>query len=644
MIEGHPLEHGRALADAPGPQAGTSEDQVRLRSELEARKRELTEAVEQQAATSEILHVISRSRNDAQPVFDTIVASAARLCDANFALAMLHDRGWLSLAARTPCTPEFADFLARGFYATPDTASGRVVLERRPVQVIDFMDEPGIHPTPAHRIEGVRTVMAVPMMRDDRLLGAIAIWRREVRPFTDRQIALLQTFADQAVIALENVRLFRELEARNQELTEALEQQKATSEILRVISRSPAEVQPLLPHDLQREFDAIAAAALKLCDAASANLFTFDGELVHVAALAMVSPEGAAAVRRLFPRPPDRGLAASRAVLTRGVVAIHDTHADPDYELKNAEQWGFRSVLSIPLMRDGQPIGAIAVGRREPGPFSDKLISLLQTFADQAVIALENVRLFDELETRTAQLEDKSRQLEVASRHKSAFLANMSHELRTPLNAIIGFTRIVMRRSQERLERQQYDNLEKILASAQNLLSLINAILDLAKVEAGRVELTPTEVRVGSVLEQCIRTVEPLLAGGVALVRDFDPELPSLEADEEKLRQIVMNLLSNAAKFTPRGTVQVRARSANGALELAVIDTGTGIAADRLDVIFEEFEQADPRATLEHGGTGLGLAIARRLARLMGGDIRVTSALGVGSTFTLRLPARHRSA
>jgi GAF domain-containing protein len=783
-------------------------DKVRSSDELEARDRELAEAVEQQAATSEILRVISRSPADVRPVFETIVASAARLCEANFALVMLHESGRLSLAAHTHCTREFADYLAGGFSVDRETTSGRAVLERRPVQIVDFLAEPGIRPTPAHRTEGVRTVISVPMIRDDRLLGVVNTWRREVRPFSQKQIALLQTFANQAVMAIENVRLFKELEVRNQELTEAVEQQTATNEILRVISRSPAEVQPV--------FETIAAAALKLCDASSANMFTFDGRLLHVAALAMASPEGAAAVRRLFPRPPDRGLAASRAILTRGVVAIHDTAADPDYQLQNAAQLGFSSVLSIPLMRDGEPIGAIAVGRRDPGPFPEKQVALLQTFADQAVIAIENVRLFKELEARTTQLarlveqlralsevgqavsstldletvlstivsratqlasmdggaiyeyeegreefrlhatdrlpdelvealrsmpipkgegaigrlattgepvaisdimdegmyqsrardilsrlnyrsllavpllredrllgglavnrktpgefephvvdllksfatqsalaihnarlyreiEDKSRQLEVASRHKSAFLANMSHELRTPLNAIIGFTRIVMRRSQDRLELKQYENLEKILTSAQNLLSLINAILDLAKVEAGRVEVNLGEVQLAPMLEQCMRTVEPLIKETVTQVKAFDRELPSVMVDEEKLRQIVLNLLSNAAKYTVSGSIQVRARTANGSIELAVIDTGIGIAAEKLDLIFEEFEQADARSTREYGGTGLGLAIARRLARLMGGDIRAESALGAGSTFTLTLPIRSPS-
>ena len=261
MTDREPSANGRALADARDERTVITSQRDRLHEELEARNRELAEAVEQQTATSEILRVISRSPTNAQPVFDTIVASAAQLCEANFGLVMLHESGWLSLAARTSCTPEFAAFLARGLRVSRGTAAGRVVMERRPVQVIDFQAEPDIPPSPPHQIEGVRTVMAVPMVRDDRLLGVIAVWRREVRPFSQKQITLLQTFADQAVIAIENVRLFTELEARNQELTEALEQQKATNEILRVISRTPAGSRPVLLQDLPRAFDTIAATA-----------------------------------------------------------------------------------------------------------------------------------------------------------------------------------------------------------------------------------------------------------------------------------------------------------------------------------------------------------------------------------------------
>ncbi|MGF1642521.1 MAG: sensor histidine kinase [Thiotrichales bacterium] len=413
-----------------------------------------------------------------------------------------------------------------------------------------------------------------------------------------------------------------ELEACRGELAAVLEQQAATSEILRVISRTQATAQPV--------FETIAAAALRLCGATSANVFTFDGTLLHAAAINMISAEGARAVSEIFPRPPDRGTAASRAVLERRVVVVQDVLDDPDYVFQGGAHWGFRSVLGVPLMREGCPIGAIAVGRSEAGPFPAPQIALLRIFADQAVIAIENARLFKDLES--------------ASQHKSDFLANMSHELRTPLNAIIGFTRIVMRRSHERLEPTQHENLEKILASAQDLLALINAILDLAKVESGRIEVTLGPVELIPLLAQCLLTVEPLLREDVALRGDYAQDLPRMTVDGEKLRRILMNLLSNAAKFTVVGHIQVCARCVNETIEIAVGDTGIGIPPEKLELVFEEFEQADASNARQFGGTGLGLAISRRLARLMGGDIRAESTVGEGSTFTLTLPRDYRPA
>ena len=368
-----------------------------IKEDQHARSQELAEALEQQAATAEILRVISRSPANVQPVFDTILSSALRLCEANWAFVVRHHDGWLSLAARTDCTREFAEYLAKGLPVDRETTVGRAALERKPVQVLDFMDEPGMRVTSAHQSESVRTVLAVPLLREDRLLGVIALRRREVRAFSEKQLALLQTFADQAVIAIENVRLFSELEARNRELSEALEQQTATSEILRVISRSPTDVQPV--------FDTIARAAVKLCEAGGSNVFTFDGKLLHLAAIHALRPEHVEGIRRVYPRSPDdRGHGVSRAVLTCKVVVIPDVLADPDYANPDFALRGFRSVLAVPLMRDGIPIGAIGVGRPEPGPFPQNLIALLQTFADQAVIAIENVRLFKELDARNREL------------------------------------------------------------------------------------------------------------------------------------------------------------------------------------------------------------------------------------------------
>lgn len=792
----------------PGPRATGPLQAAKRTARGEARGPQ-AEAAERQAATSEILRVIARSPDDAHSVFDIIVRQAARLCRADFALVMRHDGGRLVLAARTACTPEFVAYLERGWAVDRTTTTGRAAAERRPVQVVDFLSEPDVQRTPAHRAEHVRTVLAVPLLRDDRLLGVIAVWRREVRPFVPHQIDLLSTFADQAVIAIENSRLFAQVQSRNRELAEALEQQTATAEILRVISQSPTDVQPV--------FEAIAASAVRLFGASSANVFTFDGQRLHLRASHLINPDGLQAVRQLFPRPPDRGTAASRAVLERRPVAIDDVLEYPEYALTEGPRWGFRSALAVPLLRDGAPIGAIAIGHSVAGRFSAKQITLLQTFASQAVIAIENARLFRELQARTAELsrsveelralgeigralastldletvlrtivaratelagveggalfeydpdheefrlhtadrlpeelvtalgaasmrrgegvigrlaltgrpaavadiaeegvyqsrvrdillrhgfrsllavpllresrvlgglvvnrrqagefsprviellqtlatqsalaihnarlfrelEEKSRQLEIASQHKSRFLASMSHELRTPLNAIIGFTRIVMRKTKEQIDARQTENLEKILSSAEHLLSLINAVLDMAKVEAGKVEVLPADVPAAKLLEECVRTAEPLLRDGVAIVRDFDGRLPTLWTDGEKLRQIVINLLSNAAKFTAEGSIRVSARVDGGEMAIDVADTGIGIPEHRLESVFEEFEQVDTGGTRARGGTGLGLAIARRLARLMGGDLRAESELGVGSTFQLTLPLRYAGA
>jgi two-component system, NtrC family, sensor kinase len=644
MREGTPIGAIAVGRPSPGPfsesqvallqtfadQAVIAMENVRLFKEVEARNRELTEAVEQQTATSEILRVISRSPTDVQPVFDTIVASATRLCQSQFAFVLLRQGDSLALAARTECTPEFAAFLAQGKAANRGSATGRAALQRVPVQILDFMADPDVNVTPAHRAEGVRTVLAVPMLRDGTLLGVIATWRREVRPFSPKQISLLQTFADQAVIAIENVRLFKELASRTTELARSVEKMRALGEVGQAVSSTL---------DLETVLSTIVSRATQLARMDGGAIYEYEEgrQEFRLRAADRWSDELVEALRSK-PVPKGEG-AVGRLATTGEPVAISDITIEGTYQSRIREilvRSGFRSLLAVPLLREARLVGGLVVNRKSPGAFEPDVVDLLRSFATQSALAIQNARLYREIE-------EKSSELEVASRHKSAFLANMSHELRTPLNAIIGFTRIVMRRSQDRLEPKQYENLEKILASAQHLLSLINAILDLAKVEAGRLEVNPSEVRITALLEQCMRTVEPLIKEGVAQVKVLDGELPSMTVDEERLRQILMNLLSNAAKFTSSGRIEVRTRVENGFVEFTVADTGIGIAAEKLALIFEEFEQAHAGTAREYGGTGLGLAIARRLARLLGGDIRVESVPGQGSTFTLALPICYRA-
>ena len=596
------------------------------RAELELRRArdDATEALERQTATADILRVISGSPTDVQPVFEAIVQSGIRLFEGAAVAVARPENGQVRLMAIAERDPEQARKWRERFPfpLTRDYMHGAAILDCTVIDMPDVLDMSGFESGKRNfAASGYRAMTVVPMVKDNAAIGTIAVIRAAAGPLIEKQIALLKTFADQAVIAIENVRLFNEIR-------ESLDQQTATAEVLGVISSSIADTAPVFDKILESCERLFAGRIVGL------NLVREDGQL-HIGAYHGAHREE---FERIFPLPVTAESGSGLSIVERRVVHYPDAeHGEgvPARTRQGCKTIGIKSAIFAPLLWEGRGMGAIFVGRDHVSSFSEKEIALLETFADQAVIAIENVRLFNEIQ-------EKSRQLEVASRHKSEFLANMSHELRTPLNAIIGFTRIVMRRSQEKLEPLQYENLEKILASGQHLLALINSILDLSKIEAGRIEVHPGHVGLAPVLEQCVRTVEPLVkADTVRLVKEFDQALSEMYVDEEKLRQIIINLLSNAAKFTERGSIRLQAHAANGSVAIAVADTGTGIPADKLSLIFEEFEQADASSTRVHGGTGLGLAIARRLARLMGGDIAVESTLGSGSTFTLTLPLHY---
>ncbi|HSD24953.1 MAG TPA: GAF domain-containing protein, partial [Solirubrobacterales bacterium] len=368
---------------------------VRLFTELETRNGELRVALERQTATSELLKVIGRSTFDLHPVFEALAENAVRLCAAERAHIFRFDGQLLRVVASHNASPERVAFVEQHPVAPGrGSGTGRAALERRTVHIHDAQADPEY--TYGADVGSIRTVLAVPMLRGGELLGVIIIYRHEVLPFTDSQIALMETFADQAAIAIENARLLSELQTKNADLTAALEQQTATSEILSVISRSPTDVQPV--------FDAIVRSAVRLCGGLYGTAHGFDGELVTLAAHHNCTPDVLRALREAFPRSPDRRMMSGRAILTRAVVHVEDVLTDPEYVQHVGRAGGFRGVLAVPMLREEKPIGAIVVIRGEPGPFSPTHIALLQTFADQAIIAIENVRLFKELEARNAEL------------------------------------------------------------------------------------------------------------------------------------------------------------------------------------------------------------------------------------------------
>jgi GAF domain-containing protein len=622
----------RTFAD----QAVIAIENVRLFTELQEKNRALTtahaqvtESLERQTATAEILKVISSSPTDLQPVFDTIVQHAVRLCDGLFGALYRFDGELMHHVAQYNYGRDALAEVRRLFPARPSRAlaGGRAILERAVVNLPNTELDPEYQQAIA-QAAGARSILAVPMLREDTVTGAIAVGRAQPGPFLDNHVELLKTFADQAVIAIENVRLFTDLRDRTAQLGRSVDELTALGQVSQALS-STLEIETVLTTIVQR--------AIELSGADGGSVYEYDdtAEEFRLRATRNFEEELVEAARTM---PLRRGEGALGLVAEqRRPVQIADISDPAVYQSPIREtvlRTGYRAVLALPMLRDDRLVGALAIGRKSVGEFAPGVIDLLTTFANQATLAMQNARLFREIEA-------KSRQLEVASRHKSDFLANVSHELRTPMNAILGFNEMILAGIYGDVPPDLQVPLNDIQASGQHLLRLINNVLDLSKIEAGRMELALADYSVQDTVESVRASLGSLAAQkGLDFATTVGADIPLARGDAGRITQCLLNLAGNALKFTREGRVEIGVERRGDDLRYWVRDTGIGIAPDRLEAVFGEFRQGDATVAAEFGGTGLGLSITRRFVEMHGGRIWVESELGHGSTFAFTVPLR----
>ena len=593
---------------------------------------ELRESLEQQTATAEVLQVINASPGDLVPVFDVMLDKAIRLCEGTFGQMYVYDgRHFRPVASRgvPPAYTEWLEKVPEEWFHT--AAHQRLLAGERLVHVPDLGASDAYqsgNPMRQALVElgGARTLLSVALVKDAALVGVFTVFRQESRPFTDKQIALVQNFAAQAVIAIENARLLNELRQRTDDLARSVEELRALGDVSQAVNSTL---------DLQTVLDTIVAKAVQLADTEAGAIYVFDEAErgFHLRATYGMDQELIDALSHRHIGIDEANVA--RAFAQDEPIQIADLREEPRSELNDLiVRAGYRARLLAPLMRGDEIVGMLLVRRKTPGVFAQNTVDLMKTFAAQSVLAIQNARLFHEID-------DKSRQVEEASKHKSQFLANMSHELRTPLNAILGYTELILDSIYGEAPAKMRAVLERVQTNGKHLLGLINDVLDLSKIEAGQLSLSLNDYSIQDMVQGVYVAVEPLAnSKKLAFTIEVPPNLPPARGDDRRLSQVLLNLVGNAIKFTDKGEVAIRASAANGSYTIAVRDTGPGIAAEDQAKIFEEFQQADNSQTKSKGGTGLGLSIAKRIVELHGGRLWVESSPGNGATFSFTVPLR----
>ena len=647
-------------------QAVIAIENARLFDEVRARTDELSEALRQQTATSDVLQVISRSAFDLQPVFDIVAESSVNLCEAERATIYSYDGELLRVVTALNAPPEFKEWVAQ-HPLRPGRHSGaaRAALERRTIHIPDVQADPE-YTFGAKDVEPIRTVLAVPILKGDDLLGVIIIYRFEVRPFTDKLIALVETFADQSAIAIENVRLFEEVQQRTEDLAESLRQQTATADVLKVISRSA--------FDLPTVLQTLVESAARLCEADKTTIIRQKGGGLYVTEACGFSQEFMQVVKDM-PIEPTSGLASGRALLEGRIVHIADVEADPNYTFAAKGLGDYRAVLAVPMLREGEAIGVLVLTRPDVQPFTDKQIETASTFADQAAIAIENVRLFDSVEARTRELAKSLEDLRTAQdrlvqTEKLASLgqltAGIAHEIKNPLNFVNNFSALaidLIGELQDKFRAVPLDNkvnaeindladmlkgnLGKVVEHGKRANSIVKNMLLHSRQESGEHRPVDINALVAESLNLAYHGARAAKQGfNITLEQSLDPAAGKVDVFPQEIIRVLLNLISNgfyaatkrkaeanSGAYEP--TLTATTRSLGDSVEIRIRDNGTGISAEVRDKLFNPFFTTKPPGE----GTGLGLSLSYDIiVKQHGGSIEVDTQPGEFTEFKIVLP------